>query len=87
MNYMTKEIMHWLLAQEPPHPGFPFGVHENEFGIWLTVSLEDFARYSQQQQEDLATWMGYLCSHVRQQGVACYIDRQDRSVVYNETEE
>ena len=85
--YMTKEIMDWLLAQQPPHPGFAFRVHENEFGIWLTVSLEEFAKFSQSRQEDLAMWMGFLCSSIRKRGVPCYIDRQDREVVYNETEE
>lgn len=78
MNYMNKEIMDWLLAQQPPHPGFGFRVKENEWGIWLIVSLEEFSKFPQAKQEDLATWMGFLCGSIRNRGVPCYIDRQDR---------
>lgn len=77
MNYMTDELMQWILAQQPPHPGFGFHVWENQDGIWLVCSLEEFAKYPQGQQEDLATWMGFLCNSIRQRGVPCFIERLD----------
>ena len=77
MAYMTREIMQWLIDQKPPHPGFSFRVRENEWGIWLICSLEEFAKYPQSKMEDLAEWMGFLCNSIRKRGVPCYIDRVD----------
>lgn len=77
MRYMTTEIMEWILAQEPPHRGFGFRVFENQDGIWLVCSLEEFSKYSGPQQEDLAVWLGHLCNSIRQRGVPCFITREE----------
>ena len=77
MNWMTKELMNWILQQQPPHRGFGFRVAESEDGIWLVCSLEEFAKYSQTQQEDLAAWLGFLCNSIRQKGVPCFIAREE----------
>lgn len=75
--YMTRELMEWILSQQPPHRGFGFRVRDNADGVWLIVSLEEFAKYPQAQQEDLAVWMGFLCNSIRQRGVPCFIARED----------
>ena len=75
--YMTRELMKWFLEQESPYPGFGFSLKENADGVWIIVSLEEFAKYSGPQQENLAVWVGGLCNHVRKQGIPCYIDRVD----------
>lgn len=74
---MNKEIMNFITSSVPPHRGFAFKVHENDYGIWLGVSLETFAKYSATQQEDLSIWIGSLCSSIRKKGVPCYIYRKE----------
>jgi len=73
----TEDAVRFILEQEPPHRGFAFRLRENEWGLWIIVSLEELARYSQSQQEDIATWLGWLCSSVRQMKVPCYIARDE----------
>jgi len=75
--YLTKEVTSWLISQQSPHAGFGYGLRENPDGVWLVVSLEEFAKYSGPQQEDLAAWMGQLCNSLRQRGIPCYIIRKE----------
>lgn len=75
--YVTRELMEWILSQKPPHPGFGFRLFENVDGVHLVCSLEEFAKYSGPQQEDLAVWLGFLCNSIRQHGVPCFIAREE----------
>jgi hypothetical protein len=74
---MTPETMEWILSQNPPHPGFGFKVRENQWGVWLVVALEEFAKFSGGQQEDLAAFIGGICNTLRQRNIPCYIHRVD----------
>lgn len=74
---MTKEIMNWLLEQKSPFPNFGYKVSESPDGIFITVALEEFAKFSGPQQEMLAVWVGGLVSYIRKQGVPCYLNRVD----------
>lgn len=73
----TADAIRFILEQEPPHRGFGFKLKENEWGLWIMVSLEELAKYSQSQQEDLATWLGWLVSSIRAQKIPCYIAREE----------
>lgn len=65
----VKQILH----KAPPVRGFAFKVTETAEGIFLLVSLEEFAKYPQQQQEDLSAWMAGMCNEIRGLRVPCYI--------------
>lgn len=77
MMYMTNEIMQYIMSQQPPHQGFGFGVSESPDGIFITVALDEFAKYSESQQENLALWIGQIVSHIRSLGVPCFLIRKD----------
>lgn len=62
-----------ILHRSPPWRGFAFKVVENEFGIFLLVSLDEFANYSHGQQEDLSAFMAGICNDIRGLMIPCYI--------------
>lgn len=62
-----------ILHRSPPWKGFAFKVVENGFGIFLLVSLEEFAKFSHRQQEDLSAFMAGICNDIRGLMIPCYI--------------
>lgn len=77
MRYLDEKNYRWLIEQRSPHRGFGYMLSESDDGVFLEVSLEEFAKYSGPQQEDLAVWMGHLCNSLRQRGIPCYIIRKE----------
>jgi hypothetical protein len=72
MSYITPKIQR-ILHQQPPHRGFAFKVSETAEGIFLLVKLEELAKFSQGQQEDISEWMARMCNSIRTLKVPCYI--------------
>lgn len=72
MSWITQPVKE-ILHKAPPVRGFAFKVTEAETGIFLLVSLEEFAKYPQQQQEDLSAWMAGMCNEIRNLQIPCYI--------------
>lgn len=72
---MTKEIWKTLLSARPPYPNFEFQPVEYDGYINLRVFTDNFAEFSQPQQESLALFIGMLVKRVRDLGVPCYIEK------------
>lgn len=71
---MTPRIWSLLVSAVPPHRGFKFQPVECDGYIGLRVFLDNFADFSEPQRQDLALWIGGLCSQVRDLGVPCFIE-------------
>lgn len=76
--WITPQIQE-ILHQPPPHRGFAFKVVEGDMGIFLLVSLEEFAKFPQGQQEDFSEWLAGMCNSIRKLKVPCYIQEWKRS--------
>lgn len=76
-TFITPQVQE-ILHSPAPWPGFAFKVVENPEGIYLLVSLDELAKFSQRQQEDISAWMAGMCNQIRQMQIPCYIQRWDR---------
>lgn len=72
MKWITPRVQE-ILHQPAPWPGFAFKVIEADGGIFLMVKLEELAKFSQRQQEDISAWMAGMCNSIRQLTIPCYI--------------
>ena len=77
MNYIGKEVQE-ILHRPTPVRGFAFKVTESPDGVFLLISLEELAKYSQPQQESISEWVAGVCNDIRKLHVPCYIQEWKR---------
>lgn len=62
-----------ILDTPPPWPGFTFKVVESPDGVFILVAVEELAKFSDSQQQDISYWLTSMCTRIRQLKVPCYI--------------
>ena len=77
MSWITPQVQE-LLRTPPPWPGYRFKVVETDEGIFLLNNLEELAKYSQRQMEDISAWQAGMCNSIRQLKIPCYIQEWKR---------
>lgn len=75
--WITPQIQE-ILHRPAPWRGFAFKVVESADGVFILISMEELAKYSMRQQQDLQVWLAGMATDIRKLQVPCYIHEWKR---------